>query len=69
MQEGCEGSLLTEQTACMAGSLRSKHIEMKRSGIEMTGFRKKNFGNNLIGNLYEILKVQHWSCSKEQGFF
>ncbi|MST74811.1 hypothetical protein FYJ75_07160 [Roseburia sp. MUC/MUC-530-WT-4D] len=38
MQEGCDGSLLTEQTACMPGSLRSKHIEMKRSGIEMTCF-------------------------------
>ena len=54
MQEGCDGSLLTEQTACMLGSLRSKHIEMKRSGIEMTCFESSK--NNR--NLYEVLKVQ-----------
>ena len=46
MQEDCDGSLLTEQTACMPGSLRSKHIEMKRSGIEMTCFKSSK--NNRI---------------------
>ena len=46
MQEGCDGSLLTEQTACMPGSLRSKHIEMKRSGIEMICFESSK--NNRI---------------------
>ena len=55
MQEDCDGSLLTEQTACMPGSLRSKHIEMKRSGIEMTCFESSK---NNKSDLYEVLKVQ-----------
>ena len=57
MQEGCDGSLLTEQTACMPGSLRSKHIEMERQGrgIEMTVFESGRVSG--ITDLCEILKV------------
>ena len=35
------------------GVLRSKIIEMKRSGIEMTGFRNKK----RFSNLYEVLNI------------
>ena len=43
------------------GVLRSKIIEMKRSGIEMTGFHKVEIGFN-SWTLYEVLNVhlQKW---------
>ena len=57
MQEGCGGSVLLKQTACMAYGLRSKHIEMERQsrGIEMTVFETGRVSG--ITDLCEILKV------------